>query len=88
MDTQRYVERTKEEQESYEAKCRRCGRCCGVEKDPCLNLMQQADGKYFCKDYENRLRPQKTVGGTEFTCVEIRRHTAKNYIIEDCPYFA
>ena len=88
MDDGRYIHYTTETRNEYEALCKRCGRCCIAGGDPCANLMKQADSSYFCKNYENRLGKQKTVSGSEFTCVEVRDHVSLGYTIEGCPYFS
>lgn len=56
----------------YESICRRCGACCGAEDgDPCVNLVENGDGTYFCKVYENRFGEQKTISGKIFHCIPI-----------------
>lgn len=87
MDAEKYLESAQKAQSEYESVCRRCGRCCGVGNDPCVKLALQIDGSYLCADYDNRLGKQKTIGGNEFTCVQIRDHVSLGYAIEGCPYF-
>jgi len=88
MDSGKYIHYTNETLSEYEALCKRCGRCCEAGGDPCANLTKQADGRHYCKDYNNRLGKQKTVNGAEFTCVEVRDHVALGYTIDGCPYFS
>ncbi len=67
----KYLERKAAE---YETLCRHCGACCGVfENDPCVKLVSNADGRYFCSDYKNRIGLQKTVNGNVFKCVSFRQ---------------
>ena len=73
-DALRYQEYLRQAQDAYDARCRRCGACCGVaEGDPCAKLVFEEDGRTRCGDYANRLGPQKTVNGTTFTCTTLRR---------------
>lgn len=72
-DELRYAALQQSQEQLWEAKCNRCGACCGVaEGDPCEHLNQDADGKYFCQIYERRFGLHKTVSGREFRCVPIR----------------
>ncbi|HAJ56541.1 MAG TPA: hypothetical protein DCL35_02095 [Candidatus Omnitrophica bacterium] len=69
-----YQKYLKDASEAYEALCRRCGACCGVfEKDPCVKLVKEEDGRYSCFDYANRFGLQKTVNGNTFNCVTLCR---------------
>lgn len=73
-DSARYQTYLEKSAEAYEGTCRQCGSCCGLdEKDPCVKLVQVAEGRYACSDYANRLGLQRTVRGNEFRCVEFRR---------------
>lgn len=73
MDELLYIQKQYEELQEYEALCLRCGACCGIhDSDPCSNLVKDASGSYFCRDYDNRLGIQTTVSGKTFTCVQIR----------------
>jgi uncharacterized cysteine cluster protein YcgN (CxxCxxCC family) len=72
--------------EEYEALCARCGKCCGLETDPCANLNKDASGKYYCASYESRLGRQATVSGRVFTCVPIREVVKKGLPNEGCGY--
>ena len=74
LDEQDYERYLETKQKEYEDLCIRCGACCGVdEKDPCVKLVRQDDGRYRCSDYENRFGMQKTIKGNEFKCVTLRR---------------
>ncbi len=69
----RYQEHLKRFEAEYDARCRRCGACCGVyENDPCAKLVLEPDGRYRCSDYADRLGLQKTVNGNLFMCVPLR----------------
>ena len=86
MDEKRYKNYFRNREKKFESVCVRCGKCCGALDDPCRNLIKTADGTYFCKDYENRLGPQRTVSGKVFNCVSIREHIAKGTLRPDCAY--
>jgi len=88
MDIEKYIQRAKETQDEHENLCRRCGKCCEAGSDQCAKLMPQSDGNYLCADYDNRLGKQIIIGGSEFTCVQIRDHVALGYKIAGCPYFS
>ena len=54
--------------------CTRCGVCCGsTDGHPCEHLRREADGRYSCEIYENRLGFHRTVDGHAFVCVPIRK---------------
>lgn len=73
MDGVNYIKKQEEDFSQHEALCRRCGFCCGAEAgEPCINLKKDTAGRYFCAAYDNRLGPQTTVSGKNFTCVPIR----------------
>jgi len=85
----RYEEKLREQQERYEAICRKCGACCGaLDSDPCSNLVANPNGTYECRVYENRLGPQVTVSGKKFNCVPIRDLLKRDYSYSQCPYAA
>lgn len=72
-DDVRYQALTEKQSAQWEAKCTRCGSCCGVaENDPCENLIALENNTYACRVYENRFGPQRTVGGRVFQCVPLR----------------
>ena len=58
--------------DEWEAKCTRCGACCGSLEDPCENLRKDQGGKYFCAVYDKRFGKWHTVSGKALTCVPIR----------------
>ena len=73
FDQERYEQKMKEEQERWEAKCGRCGACCGAfDGDPCEHLRKDESHKYYCSIYENRFGVHKTISGKEINCVPIR----------------
>ncbi len=73
-DSLLYEQYLKDQEEAYNARCRRCGACCGLfEKDPCTKLIKEVDGRYRCSDYDNRFGMQKTLNGNDFKCVSFRR---------------
>ena len=66
-DSIRYQEHLAQKEAEYDARCRRCGACCGVyENDPCVKLVRDADGRYRCGDYAGRFGLQTTVNGNTF----------------------
>ena len=85
-DTIKYQDHLQMKAENFEDKCIRCGECCGASDDPCRNLVEIADKVYFCKDYNNRIGPQKTVSGKEFNCVDIREHIKGQTLRNKCGY--
>jgi hypothetical protein len=85
-DNKAYIESQRRSSEDYEALCRRCGKCCGLETDPCANLKKGAAGSYYCAIYGSRLGRQVTVSGRVFTCVEIREVVRKGLPNEGCGY--
>jgi len=88
MDDQRYKAHQKEQFRKFEGLCRCCGECCGSQDgEACANLaLDQATGRYYCKDYENRLGPQKTTGGRYFNCVLIRDIAKHRHLRPNCAY--
>jgi hypothetical protein len=68
----------KKEQE-FENLCKRCGNCCGATDDPCIHLIPQSGGRYFCDIYESRGGVQKTRSGKFFECVSIRNILHNNW---------
>ncbi|MBU1044641.1 MAG: hypothetical protein KJ915_09640 [Candidatus Omnitrophica bacterium] len=61
-----------EKEKKFEATCLRCGNCCGAQDDPCMHLVIQPHGEYFCDIYDSRGGVQKTRSGKFFECVSIR----------------
>jgi hypothetical protein len=87
MSEEDYRKNQIEEEEKYEARCLRCGVCCGaLGDDPCANLRKAGDGKYFCAQYAHRIGPQKTVSGKSFICVPIRTLRVYHTLYPLCPY--
>lgn len=79
MQGQRFIQ--------YEASCVRCGQCCGAyDGDPCENLLLNDRSKYYCKVYDRRLGPQKTLSGKSFNCVPIRELVNLELPYSRCPY--
>ena len=74
--------------EKYENLCRRCGSCCGLEdNDPCVNLKYDSSTKrYFCKNYNNRIGPQRTISGKVFKCVRIGELIKHGLAPKKCSY--
>lgn len=85
MDNRAYEKHMSTELLRYESVCRHCGTCCGAGNDPCEHLSFD-DGRSFCKVYENRLGPQKTVSGKFFTCVMIRHNIKTGFYSQECAY--
>lgn len=78
-EQERYAQLQKCQQAEWEAKCTRCGACCGAaEGDPCEHLAASSTGGYLCNIYEHRFGLRKSVSGREFRCVPIRNilHTS------------
>ena len=70
----------------HEQMCRRCGICCGLNNDPCENLVKVNDSTFICRDYDNRFGKHQTVSGREFTCVSIRDLMKKGATPITCAY--
>ena len=71
----------------HENICRRCGECCGAsDGDPCMNLSKDNSGKYYCKEYENRFRLQKTESGKTFHCIPINELINNTSARINCSY--
>ncbi len=86
MDTKSYEKYLKEESVKYESLCLRCGECCGINNDPCANLIIEEGGRCACRVYESRLGPQKTVSGKGFTCVPIKENIRRGDCDPNCVY--
>ncbi|MFH1664961.1 MAG: hypothetical protein ABIA77_02320 [Candidatus Omnitrophota bacterium] len=86
MDQKQYYKYMRGKEEMFESICKWCGECCGSLDDPCLNLEKTVDGTYFCKNYEGRFAPQRTLAGNTFNCVSIREHILKGSLRPDCAY--
>jgi hypothetical protein len=86
MDDIAYIDSQRKSSEEHEALCKHCGKCCGLETDPCANLKKDASGICYCAVYESRLGKQVTVSGRVFTCVEIREVISIGLPNEECGY--
>ncbi len=87
MEDEAYEARLRELEVLYEARCLRCGCCCGAYGvDPCAQLEKCADGTYSCKVYETRIGTQKTISGKTFSCVPIRQVMLYHKPFPNCPY--
>lgn len=86
MDIAAYEKYLKEEFIKYDSLCRRCGKCCGIDNDPCANLIIDEEGRCACRAYDVRLGPQKTASGKDFTCVPIKENIRRGFCNPDCAY--
>jgi len=87
MSTLQYCTYQEKKYQDYESLCKRCGECCGSQDgDPCVNLSKASMGKFYCRIYENRFGPQKTVKGKVFNCVPIREIIKQGYLRQGCAY--
>ena len=76
-DSLRYNNWTETKNIEWENKCRHCGACCGALEDPCENLHNDLNGKFYCKVYDHRFGVWHTVSGQELTCIPIRQKIAQ-----------
>jgi len=72
MSQTEYEEFMAAKETEWEKRCVRCGACCGLFEDPCVNVSLDKEGKCLCSVYASRLGIQHTVSGKEFRCVPIR----------------
>lgn len=86
MDHINYIDSQRKKFEEYEALCKQCGKCCGLETDPCVNLKKNGSDRYYCDIYDHRLGRQMTVSGRIFTCVQIREVVKFGLSNEGCGY--
>jgi len=86
MENQGYLKVQENQLEEYERLCKRCGVCCGVGLDPCVNLAKDGNSFYYCTIYQIRLGSQKTVSGKPFNCVSIREILKFGPPNPDCAY--
>ncbi|MFA6321106.1 MAG: hypothetical protein WCY36_04535 [Candidatus Omnitrophota bacterium] len=85
-DDEIYKQKQDDWQREFESLCLRCGKCCGIDQDPCSNLAKSPDGRYTCKVYGQRLGTQRTVSGRTFTCVPITEVLKKGMPNQACGY--
>jgi uncharacterized cysteine cluster protein YcgN (CxxCxxCC family) len=78
-DLERYNDWLNIKAGEWEAKCIRCGACCGSLDDPCENLHKNSEGKLYCSFYQQRFGKWHTLSGKEFTCVSIREKIAQGH---------
>lgn len=84
-DDTRYEQLQEEQYKAWEAKCTRCGACCGiVEGDPCEHLRKLETGKYICSIYTNRFGLHRTISGKPFLCVPIRQILHQSWPGDQC----
>jgi hypothetical protein len=84
-ESHRYSQHQQEELVRWEAKCGRCGACCGAyDGDPCEHLRQSIDKKYFCSIYEHRFGEHKTKSGKIINCVPIRQILNSSWLGDHC----
>jgi len=79
IESNRYNEWMIAKTKEWEAKCTCCGACCGALEDPCENLRQSANGKFYCAVYERRFGQWHTVSGKGLTCVAIREKITQGH---------
>jgi len=73
VDEKRYKKLQERQLIEYEARCTRCGACCGAfDGDPCEHLAKLKSGYYKCRVYKNRFGDHKTIKGDLMECVPIR----------------
>ena len=72
-DRRRYEVLQAKQYHAWEARCGRCGACCGAyDGDPCEHLVKDSVGKYSCNIYDQRFGERRTRSGKTFHCVPIR----------------
>lgn len=78
-DSERYNNWMSAQNAEWEARCHRCGACCGSLEDPCENLQKAANGRFYCTVYDHRFGKWHTVSGKEFNCVPLREKLAQGH---------
>ena len=81
-----YLDYMQVKETEHENKCSRCGKCCGLDNDPCSNLVSAGNGSHICKNYSGRLGSQVTASGKLFNCVEIRELVRMDALPIECSY--
>ena len=88
MDSLAYLQKQKEEEAGYEARCKRCAACCGANsEDSCARLNKDQAAKYSCSVYDTRIGKQLTISGKEFFCMPIR-YLRPRLPFKDCAYYS
>jgi len=87
-DDKSYIKKQNDWLAEFESLCLRCGKCCGLEQDPCANLVNDGTSKYICRTYNERLGAQKTVSGKTFICVPIGEVLKKGIPNSSCGYLS
>ncbi|MCA9408069.1 MAG: hypothetical protein H6755_07005 [Candidatus Omnitrophica bacterium] len=84
-DQKRYQKYQRSQEQIWEAKCLRCGACCGsMDGDPCEHLVEDKNNRYYCSIYSNRFGPRKTRSGRKFVCVSIRKVLDQSWPGDEC----
>jgi hypothetical protein len=84
-DQGRYEAYQAQENARWEAKCGRCGACCGAyDGDPCEHLRRAEGNKYYCSIYETRFGEHKTISGKLIKCVPIRQILNSSWPGDEC----
>lgn len=78
-ESERYHQWLINKKQEWEARCTRCGACCGTLEDPCENLRMGDNQNHYCAVYETRFGKWHTVSGKEILCVPIREKLAKGH---------
>jgi len=87
MDRAAYLQKQKEAEDRYEARCKRCAACCGANsEDPCSRLSKDKAAGYYCSVYATRIGKQLTISGKEFSCVPIR-YLQPQLPFKECAYY-
>lgn len=87
MDSNRYQEHLLSKDEEFENICKRCGKCCGRDDDPCEHLRISDNGECYCDIYERRFGLRRTTGGNTFECVPIKEHIKEGTLRYSCAYW-
>jgi len=82
-DLDSYFER---KDSQFEQICKRCGSCCGIENDPCEELVKLDGAMCVCRDYEHRIGLHKTVSGKTFHCIPITELLHGQALPPHCAY--
>jgi len=77
IEQDRYDRYALKQEQEWDARCTRCGSCCGAYEDPCENLRLLPTGLYTCHVYDRRFGAWRTRSGESFVCVPIREKIAQ-----------